>query len=207
MTKVLLTANSFLAVTFAGVILVSVLLGSLGTPPTALYGLDDCGLPCWNGITPGQNNVDRAIYRLSRAGYVIETNPLRWRYMTFRSTNPADCMVTITYDSLVYLTDLSDCPGLSLGDVMTILGQPDGVVPAFQYDALVYRGGRVAVVVRRERCQTAISPYTAVDSIQLRAQRLNRANSEQVSPANPLPWRGFVRPGYYGLPESSAQDC
>jgi hypothetical protein len=196
-TKVILKAYSLIFVTYTGAIILAVSLGSLGSRPLALNGLDDCHLPCWNAITPQQTTLDHASVSLFRSGYAIESVNHHWRYMTYQPPDPAACKIALTYSRLVLVTELSECGDVSLGDVMAILGAPEGVLPSGLFDSFVFRNGTVVVNTRKYRCSTGFSLHAAIVSIRLRAQGDEPVQSRQVSTLNPLPWRGFVSRGHY----------
>jgi hypothetical protein len=192
MTRALLIGYGLMLASLTTAIPLAVLVGSLRSQPAALTGLDDCQLPCWNKITPEQTTWERASRLLSHAGYQVETMNHHWRYMTYRPTDPAACRATITYEATVFLTELIECTGVSLGDVMAILGPPQGIVPSVPFDSFIFRDGAVAVITRRPRCETDFSLYTEVTSIRLRARLDSPLETEQLSTVNPLPWRGLI---------------
>ena len=203
-TKIILKAYSLVSVSFTGAILLAVLLGSLRWPPIALRGLDDCHLPCWNEITPQQTTPDNASISLVHSGYTVESVNHHWRYMTLQPPDPTACKINLTYSRLVLVTELNDCGDVSLGDVMTILGAPQGVLPYGLFDTFVFRDGTVVVHTRKFRCDSGSSLHDTIVYIRLRDEPVQ---TPQVSTLNALPWRGFVSRGQYQQLYPGAMGC
>jgi hypothetical protein len=180
---------------FSVTILLATSAGSHRSLPEALNGFDECHLPCWNQITPEQTTTDIASILLAEAGYEIRVNNPHWRYMVFAPPVKMTCNVALTYETLVRMTELNECTGLTLGDITAILGAPQQVVPSAMYDSFIFRDGTVTVLTRRIRCSTGLSPHAVVMSIHLRAS--SRGQPESESPRHALPWRGFVPLWHY----------
>jgi hypothetical protein len=208
MTRALFTVYSVITVCFTGMILLAVLAGSMRSQPAALAGFDDCQLPCWNKITPEETPPDRANSFLSNAGYVVERVNHHWRYITYRPTDQAACKAALSYEAYVFLTELIECTGIALGDVIAVLGPPQEIALSIPFDSFMFRNGTVAVIARRQRCQTDFSLYSEVTSIRLRAQAEASSATEQVFAPNSLPWRGLLPLwGYDGEQLSRFTNC
>lgn len=187
------TAALVISLLLALLVLVSRVVGAhLHPPPAPLQHADFCVLPCWRGINPGQTRIDPANRIMLGQGYIAQNttmNRARIRYLP-GATRRGECVVQLDHrEAIVTENRLSDCPGLTLGDVMATLGGPDGIEPGAL--SLTFAGGRVRVKLEADGCARRLLPTLPVRYISL---------TPGTSTAKDIPWQGFKPPRYY-LPQ------
>lgn len=166
--------------------------------PASVADLDRCPLPCWRGITSGETTLDAARALLSGRGYQQRpvsrffTNPI-----TFELSGSDECLVRIAYGfGIVADVVLHACPGVSIGDVMAALGEPDGFVAPH---ILSFRGATVFVeIVGRRSCDTIFTPRTLVENIFIMPASYPINTITQVADLGRLDrWQGFMAGAHY----------
>lgn len=167
-------------------------------PPAAIADIDRCPLPCWRGITPGETTLSEAQSMLLRRGYRAQpvsrffTNPL-----TYESNTRDECLVRLAYGfGLIADIVLNDCPAVRMGDIMPILGEPDGFVAPH---IISFRGATIFVeIIGRRSCDTPFSPRTLVENIFIMPASYPINQLTQVANLERLaPWRGFMAGAHY----------
>ncbi len=166
--------------------------------PASVADLDRCPLPCWRGITSGETTLEAARALLIERGYQQQpvsrffTNPI-----TFERAGSDECLVRIAYGfGIVADVVLHDCPGVRMGDVMAVLGEPDGFVAPH---ILSFRGATVFVeIVGRRSCDTPFSPRTLVENIFIMPASYPINTITQVADLGRLDrWQGFMSGAHY----------
>jgi hypothetical protein len=169
-----------------GLIVGGVGIGQTDTTTVAiqrdLREFDDCTLPCWFGITPGVTTIPRANRMLMNANYTTE-EIFTVGSQTYIPNDFRRCKVEIaTHDAVVVRIRLYDCPPTRLGDLIRLVGQPNGVITD-RY-GLVFRGGTVIAYAQRIICEWRYTPEMFIGAIDLRPSG---------SPIGSVyAWRGFT---------------
>lgn len=181
-------------------------IGGSQPPPSALVGLDACGLPCWNEIVPRQTSFDAAQAKLLGDGYTLTSNGQTYTFEP--SASDQACQVWLkTGDGLVTVTSLVGCPGVHVGDVIALLGEPDGIIRSLS--GLVFRGGQILVLVHEFTCDEWFSPETDIRSIYFADGAAMRVHNHLTT--DPIflsfPWRGFASRASYRKQEESFPAC
>jgi hypothetical protein len=172
-------------------------------PPSALIGLDACKLPCWNSIVPRETSIDAAQTVLSDAGYALFA---RKRLFTF--DQPDACQVWLnTGAGYVTVISLIRCPGVRLGDLLAILGKPEGILRSAT--GLTFREGKIIVMVRMLPCDAWFSPRSDILSIYFVNRNPNNVRNQiAFDPVfQAFPWRGFANPEFYHQEDSAFPIC
>jgi hypothetical protein len=174
-------------------------IGAVSSPLSSLVAdLDACPLPCWRGITPRETTLAEAQNLLEIAGYERQpTNRFFENPVVFTASPTSDCVVRLVYNQqMVEDIVLTRCPQLRIGDVMTILGEPDGFVAA---NILSFRRATVFVeIVGRRTCATPFSPRTLVENIFVMAVDFPvNSRTQSVDLSRLKPWLGFMRGAHY----------
>jgi hypothetical protein len=133
--------------------------------PAAIADLDTCVLPCWRGITPRETTMRAAAQAL--AGYVLTTGVAEDHFnMKFYRAplGSGECSVVLGNSrGSVAAVSLTHCgENALLGDVMRLLGDPDGMVG---WNTLRFRGGQVFVTVAGDVCHERMTPHSRVQGI------------------------------------------
>ena len=143
-----------------------------------------CVLPCWQGINPGRTRIDPANQIMLNLGYNAEhalNNRLRLHYPSFDADQ---CRVQIEHREAVVTEMVLYCPSLRLGDMMLLLGQPEGIKPG---DMVFYFGeGDVSIRLTVDGCAARLSPYSLVQEIRL------RPGPDATRTGRMVQWRGFA---------------
>lgn len=181
-------------------------IGAAQPPPSALIGLDGCGLPCWNQIVPRQTSFDAARAILDKADY----NATNWG-QTYRF-EPADsdsaCQVWLKIaDSKVNVTSLVECPDVRLGDLLAILGKPDGILRSLS--GLVFRDGQILVLVHEFACDEWFTPETNIRMVYFADDEAMHVHNQQTTDPiyQSFDWRGFASRAYYRAHEADFPAC
>lgn len=159
-----------------------------------------CDLPCWLGIRPGVDNINRANRILLGAGYYSERGARNRQRLRYTPTDAPGCAVRLELDEFTIIELLlTNCPDLRLGDVISALGAPDGVLPAS--GSFVFAGGTVSAALQIDTCPPALHPQASVRYIRMVAE--DRATRNQAD------WRGFMPAWRYQqlTPNIIALDC
>jgi hypothetical protein len=127
-------------------------------PPAAIADLDACELPCWRGMTPRDTPMYAIESILRVYGYAYDGRDENNRLVVYRA--PSHCSVMVGNSrGAVGVISLTGCGGVQLGDVMTILGEPDGMVG---WNTISFRGAHVYVTVAGDICRSRLTPYMNV---------------------------------------------
>lgn len=141
-----------------------------------------CTLPCWNGLTPGETSLAHANRVLLGSGYTTEGLSATMR-LKYQPSSPFDCHIELyTLGGNLTRIRLDQCPPAQLGDLMHLLGTPDGVI-ADRF-AIAFRGGKVLVYSQRIICERRFTPGTFIGHIDLL--------SESQAVWSIYEWRGFI---------------
>lgn len=180
-----LVGAGLLSLLFMLLIAGSMFLGWVAEPPLAFFQHGPfCQLPCWQGINPGRTRIDPANQIMLNLGYNAETamnNRIRLRYPPL---NTSPCSIQLEHREAVVTETIFSCFDLRLGDVLLLLGQPEGFMPG---DMLFYFGaGDVTARLTIDGCASRMSPFAAVREMRLHpgpdATRIGRM----------VHWRGFA---------------
>ncbi len=181
---------------------------ALRSPPAAVADLDACALPCWRGIVPRETDMRQAEASLHGAGFTLEDVVEHFNFVAYRPPDATQCALRLGYSGgKVATIALTQC-GVRLGDVMRLLGAPDGRVG---WNTLAFRGAQVFVTVEAHLCHESVSPLSPVTSIFLASrQRVGRGLMlQQFAPEQTIvyPWRGFVSRGHHFLQAPELAVC
>lgn len=184
--------------------------GSIVAPPPALEGLDACELPCWYRIIPRTSELEHADIILLELGYTDRTILSRNRVAVYKMPDGQRCDVGMNFGGGTIITVvLTQCPNVRLGDVLAILGQPEGIMR--QGLALSFRRGNVIVAMRGGTCRAWFNLYTPVSAIYLsRPGQPPRRNPADFTPAqaqSAFAWRGFAGRPFYERAEPEFPRC
>jgi hypothetical protein len=175
-------------------------------PPGALVGLDACKLPCWNDIVPRQTPFDTAQALLTEAGYHVRG---RGQLFTFEPGQTVDgCQVWLnTGGGYVTVTSLVSCPGVRLGDLLAILGKPEGILRSAS--GLVFREGQIVIMVRMLPCDEWFSPQSSIHSIYFVDREAMRIRNELATDPifQSFHWRGFASAEFYHAQDETFPIC
>ena len=171
--------------------------------PVAVADLDACELPCWRGMTPRITPMNTVDGILRGQGYGFRGRDENNRLVVYDSDQHCSVMIGNSRGA-VGVISLTGCDGVQLGDVMTILGEPDGMVG---WNTLSFRGAHVFVTVVGDICYSRLTPYMPVQGIFIvSSDRSGRGLFlQQFAPETTSlqAWRGFAtRAQYYaGVPQ------
>ena len=90
---------------------------------------DDCGPPCWNGITPGETTFDEAVTILEELDSVAEVQAIEdsgQRVAIFGGPENVQCCQMLSQDgeSIAFL-QLRTAPTLTIGEIIEAYEEPD----------------------------------------------------------------------------------
>ncbi|MBK9746281.1 MAG: hypothetical protein IPO91_05820 [Chloroflexi bacterium] len=185
-------------------------LGSGQALPPIVNELDACGLPCWWNITPRSTELNEALDILIAQGYHEFMHDTRYRFIVYDPADLTNCRVNMNYSGrTVTLLALTLCPGVTLGDVIAFLGEPEGILTSGT--ALAFRGGHVIVNARMTICDPWFAPELPVQSLYFlnagAAQRRVMATFTLNDAAQAFAWRGFASEAYYQRVEAGFPVC
>ena len=185
-------------------------LGSGQALPPIVNELDACGLPCWWNITPRSTELNEALDILIAQGYHEFMHDTRYRFIVYDPADLTNCRVNMNYSGrTVTLLALTLCPGVTLGDVIAFLGEPEGILTSGT--ALAFRGGHVIVNARMTICDPWFAPELPVQSLYFlnagAAQRRVMATFTLSDAAQAFAWRGFASEAYYQRVEAGFPAC
>jgi hypothetical protein len=156
-----------------------------------------CTLPCWNGLTPGETSIAHANRVLLDSGYTTEGLSATMR-LDYTSASPLDCHIQLyTLGGNLTRIRLHQCLPAQLGDMMRLLGTPDGVM-ADRF-AIAFRDGTVLVYAQRIICERRFTPGTFIGHIDLL--------SESQAVWSIYDWRGFIDLRNYMPRSNSTVQC
>lgn len=194
---------------FSALLIVAVkAVGSMLTvPPPSFDGLDDCHLPCWRQIRPRSTPVEMADLALTAAGYQRIELFVRFRTIAYRHQfDSTACTVGLAYSGGIVTTLTLDRCSVRLGDLMAIIGPPDGIL--FNGRAVSFRDGRVIASLRG--CGS-FAPERSIVSIFLNNPGPPPPNTIiDNTPQDHIPrflWRGFAPRAYYEAVEPNFPAC
>ena len=160
-----------------------------GESRSPVFITPDCHPPCWNGIYPGETQVNIANQLLlERSGTIPQNSPQNLNPYYMPELSDANCTVNLQQRNTVIVeTRLLSCHNLSAGDLIAELGQPTSLAPNF----LIYtfNSGVVRVRLRPADCRESLSPFTQVDYISL--------SSEANPMVGTIRWHGFAPNWHY----------
>lgn len=193
MRRLLLAPAFILTLLVVGILLALALGRAFGRTPRLLAGTDECALPCWNGIHPGETLFARAESILRSQGYRLPRND-EIGYINDAAT-PV-CRVSLSRgrlgDPIVREVSLWFCQPLALGDLIEMFGPPEMLVP---YISLMgFQDGEVLVMLETRLCETRLSPHNRVTFLSLAGPGFYASLMEQPERVT---WRGFVSTGFY----------
>jgi len=146
---------------------------------------------------PRQTSLEVAKTMLTEAGYQLDAHGqdlLIFKPPTVTHT----CPIWLSSGSgFVKVISLVDCPGVRLGDLLAILGMPEGILqPA---TGLMFREGNVVVMVRSLPCDPWFSPQSSILSIYFVDRNLASARNQIADDPifDSLQWLGFASQGFY----------
>ncbi len=185
-------------------------LGTSQPLPAVMTDLDACGLPCWSNISPRSTELTAALNILLAQGYHEFMHDTRFRFIVYDPADLTDCRVNMNYSGrTVTLLALTLCPDVTLGAVITLLGEPEGILTSGT--ALAFRGGHVIVNARMTVCDPWFAPELPVQSLYFLnegpALRRVMATFTLNDAAQAYAWRGFASEAVYKRQESSFPVC
>ena len=204
MHKLLLSSGIVCVSLLALMAAVMVVSAALSPPTAAVAGIDDCILPCWNRIHPGITALAEAEDLLAQVGYQVEGRYPKQGFVLLRPVTQSEvtCSVSLAYVSRrVTGIGLSECGTIRFGDMVGLMGRPDGLLPSAT--ALAFREGRVVVTLNTSNCDVWYGLQTPIDFIRLQ----DSLEGYTTSLVEPLRWRGFLRRERYEQLEPSMAFC
>jgi hypothetical protein len=194
----LIFSTTALIVVFSLTAPISILIGRHQPLPerVAMLHLTDCELPCWIGIVPGKTTVGEAVERVKQTYPNLEFTSFTdesGSYVTGMDSDKLQVQFGITtYDAVVQNMGiyLKFRPSVSLGELYSILGEPDTIWPAPENQMTAYMSSQkshVFIGFHRVACGK-ITPSQEVESIPV--DPIFPVDSVPLS-FYPQPWRGF----------------
>ncbi|NWG18359.1 MAG: hypothetical protein HXY41_17180 [Chloroflexi bacterium] len=199
MTRFLLILIALLVAVFTALVAVVPPLAG-ASAAAAVAQTDDCHLPCWKGIIPGETTFNQALQILDDQGFQklpnLDTINLPGQYF-YIAAQPTDiCQVGLTntraLEAIVREVSLWFCQPQKLGDLMMLVDAPSTILPLTSL--LVYSEGRIVFILSQPFCSDRLSPYSAIRYISLTDDKFNQPLFSQTAK---LPWRGFSPPWRY----------
>jgi hypothetical protein len=168
----------------AGLIFGAIELGQkINSVPFQLRRSNDCDLPCWNGIRPGEMSIDAANHILFSQGYEMQNSMVDRDHILYIPPAANRCMVRLEHQAArVIETRLSHCPNLRLGDVIAALGQPESLLPHSL--TFTFARGMARLRLRSDPCEDHLSPFSEVMFVRF-------SRTPGLLP-NEVPWQGFI---------------
>lgn len=184
----------------------------ISTVPLPLASFSACAPPCWQHITPRDTPRRVAVYTLEAEGYTSQ--PVR-RTQFFQTFVPSDarhqCRVGINFTSGEVITvQLSACRNVTIGDMMLMLGEPDGIMRSGA--ALTFLGGQVIVSAAiYDECAEWFDPHLPVMTIFLNTPgppaRRSMTDYGVSSAQQAFPWQGFATRARYQQTNAAFPSC
>lgn len=193
MTRLIFSARLLTLLAWCcGLVAAALLAGGLLYKPRAfaaeLAETERCQFPCWRGIRPGSTERIPVHEFLVTAGYRAESpsGSIGSGGIYYGKATPERCSIFLSFQShRVSRIELIQCPGLTLGDLMVVLGRPDGVDATGGWVA--FRGGALLAELR---CDTRVAPELAITTLRL-------AGTEAAQGRDLVPWAGFMSRARY----------
>lgn len=193
--------QGFITGSLIAVTLMALIAGRvLGSTPAALRADNNCPLPCWSDIHPGETRLGEAINILRNLGY----HPRRFNEDAGIATNllyinddaGSVCQVGLTPgpSGIVREIILRTCDPLPIGDILNLIGKPDSMLPI--PSLMIFQKGQTILTLRQPTCASRkIVPQATIRFISLADSTLNSLVATQESA---LPWKGFIPFWHYG---------
>ena len=165
---------------FVGLSLLASGVGTLQQPHATLAEFDGCSLPCWQGIIPGVTSSYDANNILIQNGYRVRDDKFQPYIIMYRAPGGRLlCEISMFYrDELVDLVEMKSCGDMYLGDLMTVLGSPQGIFFGRGRGVLSYAEDSVRIA-----SFNWTTPFSRVSSVTI---------YRQDNQARIWPWHGFV---------------
>jgi hypothetical protein len=165
---------------FAGLALLAASIGTLQQPHATLSEFEGCSLPCWQGIVPGVTDRYEASSILMQNGYRVRDDKFQPYIIIYRAPGGRLlCEISMFYrEELVDLVEMKSCGDMYLGDLMTVLGSPEGIFFGRNRGVLSYAGDSVRVT-----SFSWTTPFSLVSSVII---------YRQDNQAHIWPWHGFL---------------
>jgi hypothetical protein len=209
MTSILAKVSTLAAISFAVCSILAHLLGQLQPPNPALAGFtqgcEGKPQPCWFGIVPGRTTVIEAQRALAAIPYTYESLDTfgheneTWTLVYGSST--LRCSVQILHSGTrIGMITITNCEDVRVGDLVTVLGRPNSIraLNLIFHDETIR--ARSQYRDARDNSCLDLSPYGAVESIQVRQQTSNNAYLQ------PARWSGFQSYEWY-VKREGAMPC
>lgn len=177
-----------------------------GRPPSGFVQVENCRLPCWNGIRPGETTLREAVDRLTDLAYepLQEQTAAIPNVMNYITQNSSSiCQVGLgsarSMSAKISELTLRVCEGASLGHIIDMLGEPESMIPMISL--LTYHNNQVVIVMRSEMCGSQLSPHSELLFISITQPQTGNAalatemilsELESRVDSTLLPWRGFL---------------
>jgi hypothetical protein len=194
--------QGFITGSLVAITLLALIAGHvLGSTPAALRADQNCPLPCWGDIHPGQTRLGEAINILRNRGY----HPRRFNEDAGIATNllyiseddaGSVCQVGLTPggSGIVREVILRTCDPLPVGDIFNLIGKPDSMLPIASL--MIFQEGQTILTLRQPTCaQRKLEPQATIRFISLADPTLNKL---VASHSSALPWKGFMPFWHYG---------
>lgn len=185
---------------------------AINTPPLPLESFAACAPPCWRGITPRETAHRVAIYTLEAEGYTSQPVRRSQFFQTFVPSNGRrQCRVGINFTSgLVITIQLSACFQVTLGDMIALLGEPDGIMRSGA--ALTFLDGQVIVSTELyNECDEWLTPHRSVMTIFLNTPgtpaRRSMTDYGVTEAQQAFPWQGFATRARYQQTNAAFPPC
>lgn len=173
------------------------------SPGITLLHLNECPLPCWIGIVPGETTVEQASRRIqavygSQAGVEVSGHDAQFlihdtlhgsEFIVALYTEP-DVQVSHDVIKTIWLGTLSNGDGPRLAELYSTVGEPDAVVSGdldLNSSSLSYFDQRMTLNFGFTGCSTIMNQV--VGSIILADSKMGRDKFA----SRLRPWRGFTR--------------
>jgi len=170
-------------------------------PRVAVLHLTQCSLPCWIGIIPGTTTKEEAVEKVRKvygknvlAKEDVIENPIMfriWNEDTPDNTVEVQLSNSTLHPNLIMAISFRFLPFLesdiSVGEVYTILGPPDGITP---YDS----GDANFLYTHAECCKTLwVHAPNRIDFTQIPDElEIYLPDEDAATPIAARPWRGFT---------------
>jgi hypothetical protein len=193
--KRILFLQSLITVSVVSMTLVVLLAGRvLGRSSEALGRAEDCQLPCWNNLRPGEMSLNEASNILRNLGYRLRTNAddqginAQFSYRPLEPSSVCEVALTGGGGGILREVILRMCEPLPIGEVLNLIGEPQSMLPIASL--MIFQEGQTILTMRMPMCEgRSVSLHSTVRFISLADESLN---IEVVRQPSDLPWEGFV---------------
>jgi hypothetical protein len=160
---------------------------------------ENCQLPCWNNLRPGETTISEANLILHQRGYRTETfdpDPILTNTSFVAIEQQTICEVHLEpapggYFSVI---TLRPCSPVSMGDISSLIGEPESMLPLLS--TMMFQDGQTILLLQTPICNGShVSLHTLVRFIMLSDGGVHERLLSQ--PSN-LPWHGFIPFWRYG---------